>query len=190
MKFFGRLLSMKDKTLAAHDTSHESSSARRLIADLASEEFEKGKEASEALVKLGSEAVPSLIKAIHHKDFRVRWNALEALGKIADASAINALVGVLKDRDDEVRRKATWALGKIGDTRAADPVIDVLFNDGSAEVAGYAVWALGEIKGDKARDALVRACSKCRWGRAREDAAHTLKSKFEIDGAQPTPRPL
>lgn len=53
--------------------------------------------AAEALVKRGAKAIPGLLKALESQNVSVRGAAIEALGQIADKSAVQALVKHLED---------------------------------------------------------------------------------------------
>jgi HEAT repeat protein len=77
--------------------------------------------AAEALVKIGTPAVPALIQALGDSDWDVRRAAAEALGAIGDPQAIPALIQALGDSSWGVRRAAAWALGKLGDPQAVHP---------------------------------------------------------------------
>jgi len=60
--------------------------------------------------------IEGLAKALKYKkDSYIRQKAAEALGKIAEKSAVNPLIAALKDENIDVRRKAVQALGTIGD---------------------------------------------------------------------------
>jgi len=56
-----------------------------------------------------------LFKALGHKDYEVRGNAAEALGKIGDKRAVEPLIQtLLEDKSAYVRGKAAEALDKLG----------------------------------------------------------------------------
>ena len=57
--------------------------------------------------------VKGLIKALRHKDRRVRSEAAEALGEIGDKRAVEPLIQALKDEYWDVRLRAEKALEKI-----------------------------------------------------------------------------
>jgi HEAT repeat protein len=68
-----------------------------------------------ALQRIGSQAIPTLIKALNNEDGNVRANAASALRSMpAEASsAVPALIEALKDADSKVRASAAGALGNI-----------------------------------------------------------------------------
>jgi HEAT repeat protein len=86
----------------------------------------------EALVKIGTPAVPALIQALGDRSENVRRAAAEALGAIGDPQAVPALIQALGHETDPfaddwaVRRAAAWALGKLGDPQAVPPLIQAL----------------------------------------------------------------
>lgn len=123
-----------------------------LIRDLDS--LSRHKAAIEALAVYGELATELLIAALgHEKDF-IRANAVEALGEIGDAGAIEPLITALKYGDWEVRRGATIALGLIGDARAVEPLITALKYE-DLEVRRRAAMALESIGDSRAVEPLI-----------------------------------
>ncbi|NES21754.1 MAG: hypothetical protein F6K41_23225 [Symploca sp. SIO3E6] len=100
------------------------------------------------------EAIPALTSAIEDSNSHVRWNAVNALGKIGSDAAVLALINALEHSDFEVRRMAVEALGKIGSDAAIPALINALEHSDS-EVRRMAVEALGEIGSDAAIPALI-----------------------------------
>lgn len=82
--------------------------------------------AVEALERLGSAAVPALLRHIDVEDRDVRKFIIDILGNIADRSCITALVGALRDHDANVSAAAAENLGKIGDPRVVPHLVDSL----------------------------------------------------------------
>ncbi|MFC1808592.1 HEAT repeat domain-containing protein [Candidatus Omnitrophota bacterium] len=101
----------------------------------------------EELVKIGNDAVPALIKALHDDQGYLRVIAAEALGDIGDRDTVPVLIKALDDSEWHVREKVVEALGKIGDKRAVPAIVRVL-KDSNMEVSKASVEALGKI-GDK-----------------------------------------
>jgi HEAT repeat protein len=65
--------------------------------------------------------IRGLIKALDYKnESKIRVRAAEALGQIADISAVDALIVALKDSDEAMRNSVAEALGAIGDTKSVD----------------------------------------------------------------------
>ncbi len=74
-------------------------------------------DATEALVELGAPAVERLVGALKDKDEMVRQQAIIALGRIKDPTALDPLIEMLKDPNWLARLTAAAALEKIGDER-------------------------------------------------------------------------
>ena len=69
---------------------------------------------------LKNKDVPGLTKALEHSDWKVRRDAVLALGSLREVQAVESLLVALKDADVEVGVAAAVALGQIGDVRAVD----------------------------------------------------------------------
>ena len=81
-----------------------------LMAAFDDEDIAKRQQAREALVELGSAAVPGLLAALGDPRQHVRWEAAKTLEGIADPVAADALVQALGDDDFDVRWVAAEAL--------------------------------------------------------------------------------
>jgi len=95
-----------------------------LVAQLRNDEFYE--DATEALVDLGPPAVPRLVEALRDKDENIRKQAVIALGRIQDSSAIDPLIEKLSDKDWFTRLTAAAALEKIGDERGREAIKPLL----------------------------------------------------------------
>jgi len=95
-------------------------------------------------------------------DPNVRRVAINALGKIGDASAVPALVKALGDEDYNIRWNAASALGEIGDVCAIPNLIKAL-NDKHASVRHGVATALGEFRDASAVPALVKVLKDEVW---------------------------
>ncbi|MCG2718901.1 MAG: HEAT repeat domain-containing protein [Nanoarchaeota archaeon] len=129
--------------------------------------------------------IDGLIKALKDSNWKVRWDAANALGRLGDKRAVEPLIKVLKDTDPNMRVWAAMGLGNIGDERAVKPLINALkdsntgvrvrasealerigepafeplinaLKDNSGDVRGWAAWTLGKIGDTKALDALEK----------------------------------
>jgi HEAT repeat protein len=100
--------------------------------------------AEEALVKIGTPAVPHLCQALRDIDSNVREAACRALGQIGDLQAVPHLCQALRDSNVAVREAACRALGRIGDRQAVPHLIQTL-GDSVSYVRSTACWALGAI---------------------------------------------
>ena len=107
-----------------------------------------GGAASEALGKIGKDAVPLLVKALKSRDTDVRTGAAYALAGI-EAQAKDATgdsTAALGDRDAGVRAAAACALGRIGpDAKSATPAVRGLLNDKDESVRKAATEALKRL---------------------------------------------
>lgn len=86
--------------------------------------------ATEALSRIGPEAVPPLMEAFKDRYLRRRigaqiWRILTEMG----SRAIDPLVGVLADDNYYVRLSALTILGRIGDKRVVESILRVFLSD-------------------------------------------------------------
>jgi HEAT repeat protein len=128
-----------------------------LIIQLGNEDAYIASKAVDKLVKIGSPAVPELIKALSVPNKGNRFSfVVKVLSDIGDP-AVQALIEALKNRDVDVRRGAVWALRE--DNRLAEPAIPALIKaleDQKVDIRSSAVLALGNI-GKPAVPALIIA---------------------------------
>ncbi len=95
-----------------------------LIAHLRSDEFHEF--ATDALVELGQPAVEKLVAALKDKDENARKQAVIALGRIKDPSALDSLIEMLKDKDWFTRISAAAAVEEIHDDRGREAIKSLL----------------------------------------------------------------
>ena len=107
-----------------------------------------------ALVALGKDSVPVLIRALTKGSKSMRIHAASALGEIADPIAVPYLSAGLGDGIWRVRRNCYEALVRIGD-RALPELRKAIFSE-NEDVAFWAARALGKL-GEKSRDILLEA---------------------------------
>jgi HEAT repeat protein len=88
--------------------------------------------------------VKGLIRAVNDEERGIRLAAIEALGTIGDARAVEPLIAALQDDSWGVRSSAAAALGVIGDVRAVRP-LSYLIRDGKKVVRKAAAEALAKI---------------------------------------------
>jgi HEAT repeat protein len=99
--------------------------------------------------------VRGLIRLLTSEDLNVQYDAVEALGELADPVSVPALIHVLtKDRYSAVRWKAAESLVKIGEP-SVEPLI-VALSDPDEDVRWKAAIALGEIKDPRAIEPLLQ----------------------------------
>ena len=77
----------------------------------------------EELIKIGKPAMPCLIEALQNRDWYVRANVVETLGKMKDNRVLDLLISTLNDENLKVKLAAAKALGEIGDIRALEPLM-------------------------------------------------------------------
>jgi HEAT repeat protein len=105
-------------------------------------------EAHDALVSIGSGAVPTLVETLNNPDCNIRWRAAWVLGDMGAeaASGVPALTKALQDEDAQVRMYAVLALGAIGtQAKPAVPALMAALQDKELYVRIYAASALRRI---------------------------------------------
>jgi HEAT repeat protein len=115
-----------------------------------------GLNAAFVLKRLGSQAIPPLLRALAEPSAEGRENAAYALGlmEAGAAQAVPALARALGDQEARVREEVAEALGKIGPTAgSAVPALALALKDPEREVREAAAEALGKV-GPAAREAI------------------------------------
>lgn len=141
----------KDAVLALAEIS-DVSSALPLAQKLKDDYLDIRIAACNALIKMGHEAVETLIEVLKDQNWIVREGAVQALEKIRDTRSINPLIEALKDTN---RKRISDALRSIGPA-SFEPLIEALENDDSRIRTGAAM-ILGEMKNPAAMTALLKA---------------------------------
>lgn len=124
------------------------------------------------LQRIGSPAVPYLVKALKRPDGLVVQRVCWALGDIGDTAAVEALIGVSGHSRWQVRDQAIGALGKIGDRRADEAVVFTL-DDPIGQVRKAAVVSCRKLTIVGSLGQLVHALGDDFYG-ARLSAAEAL----------------
>jgi HEAT repeat protein len=131
------------------------------------------KEAAEALGDIGDAAVPGLLQALGHTDWKTRKHAAYGLGEAEpmneQGTVIKALGERLADPHPEVRDRSAWALGELED-EAAVPALSRALRDADVRVRATSAWALGEIEDPSAVDGLTIALRDANNGVRRQAA--------------------
>lgn len=110
----------------------------------------------ERLTKLGTTAVPELLKYLNDRDGAVRYLAVYNLKNLRDPRTLWPLIRELKTSDNEVSRKwAAQALGDLHDTTAVQYLIQALY-DSDYSVRYKTCFALGTIGDKRALEPLKR----------------------------------
>ncbi len=124
------------------------------------------------LKKIGSPAVPYLLKALGFTKGLVVERVAWALGDIKDTAAVIGLLGVANHPRWQVREQSIGSLGRIGDSRAADAVITAL-EDSIMLVRKAATVAAGQLKVQGSVPKLVHLLGDSFYG-VRMTAASSL----------------
>jgi HEAT repeat protein len=110
------------------------------------------KDAQDALVARGNDAIVPLTQALQSEDWRTREEAAKILGRIGDERAVRALIQLFKDEKTRVQLWATDSIISLGKC-AVKPLIEAL-DDEDRRVRMGAVVALGELQDLEAKDYL------------------------------------
>lgn len=119
--------------------------------------------AGQALVELGSAALPELRALAEHPDYRLRATSLALLGLIGAVADAPLAVRSLGDTSAEVRAAAAEMLARVGGP-PAEPALRSALDDRIAFVRADAAVALGAIG---SRDAVPRLLEMARTDRFR-----------------------
>jgi len=106
----------------------KNTSVHSLIDDLQSKDGLLRQSAREKLVSMGRGVVPYLEDLIKHPDTTLRWEAIKALGRIADPGSAPLLIYALYDKDEDVRWVAAEGLIAIG-ANAMKSLLDELIKN-------------------------------------------------------------
>ncbi len=136
--------------------------------------------AAEALVRLGTAAVPALLGRTGDPDPEVRKFVIDVLGEIADRRTVPALFSALADGETNVRTSAAEALGKIGDERAVVRLVAVLEGD-DLWLQHAALSALGRIGRPLPRPLLTRLVDQPHLRRAVYDLIGQVRDAASAD---------
>ena len=104
--------------------------------------------------KLGPEAIPALIDALHNQRFSYRYLVARKLGAVGDGRAVDALIERLDDGDFILRKDAIYALGElyqrgwISGSRLVDSIAPGLC-DAEPSVRRAAQTVLMECRGNR-----------------------------------------
>lgn len=121
----------------------------------------------------GPEAIPGLVKAVNSKINKLPQDAITALGKCGDHTAVQPLLKVLKDdcRSD-LHQKAANALVRLQAKSAIDPLLK-LAKDDKAGGQIVAIKALGDL-GDESLVPDIAAQFKAKSGDVRKAVCEAL----------------
>lgn len=122
-----------------------------------SDEYTFGGEAAETLGQIG-EGSDDLLSLLENENWRIRANAIRALGGLKDGRAIGPLLAIVQRLTEhwEVKGNAALALGLMGEHSAAPKLIEAL-KDQHAAVRMAAAAALGQLACPEALEPLCLA---------------------------------
>src|SRR3989442_3119436 len=89
--------------------------------------------------------VDGLIKALSHKEWKIRVKAAVAIATLGDTRGLEFLIAALKDNEADVPQAAAKALGQVGDARAVEPLLATL-NDKDCHMREAAARALDALE--------------------------------------------
>jgi len=115
-----------ERALIARDATRDDAVIRRLIDALDDAYYSVRYSAAAALVELGTDALPSLIRVAEDGAGPARLVALSAIGRVEDASALGTLEDLLSDDDWAVRGFSAEAIGRIGANRRTRKALSIL----------------------------------------------------------------
>lgn len=101
--------------------------------------------AAEAVIRLGSAAVASLVKKVGDSDSDVRKFIIDVMGAIGDPAFISPLLGAISDVDVNVASAAAEHLGSIGDQSAVPYLVNSIISTESILFRFSALEALGKL---------------------------------------------
>lgn len=87
---------------------------KKLIEELTGENGIVRQKARHKLVQLGSPAIDYLIELQYSENHKARWEAIKAIGQIADPESIPILINSLEDEKFDVRWLAAEGLIEVG----------------------------------------------------------------------------
>ncbi|MFQ6044192.1 MAG: HEAT repeat domain-containing protein [Candidatus Poribacteria bacterium] len=110
------------------------------------------------LAQLGQneKAMDLLLTALRDEDQRVRIGAVDALGEMRHAAAVEPIIAAMRDKNEWVRWHCAAALGKVGSEEAVPRLVVALREDRSWWVRYYAAEALGKIGTKEAIEPLLK----------------------------------
>ena len=103
------------------------------------------------------EAAAALLEALDDPDANVRFHAIEALGKLAPAAAVEPLAAIAESGDFFLAFPALDALARINDPAVAPRIVPLLRDE---LVGDQAAEALGQIGDEDAVAPLVAALDR------------------------------
>jgi HEAT repeat protein len=152
--------------------------------------------ASDALVRLGSAGLSSLLEALGYSNPEVRLSAIGAIRRIQDPATTDQLASLLDDRDTRVRSVAAGAIEALGGHQSPDALARQL-RDGDVDVRWWAAGVLGSF-GEAAVRPLLESMTEAsrdvresaRWALQAMGATAIRPLLAELRGPDPGNRTL
>jgi HEAT repeat protein len=162
--------------------------AKLLLARLAAEEDQSAKKVFyEALVSQGEVALAAIIATLKEDRWPVLRNAVQLLGDIRSATAIEPLRALLRHRDLRVRRETVRALTRIGGSSVIAIIAKILQGDDS-ELRRQAMLGLGAIKNPATLPLLLQFLQVKDWRLQQlEEKIDAIRAIGEIGSAEVLP---
>ena len=108
------------------------------------------------LAGMGDAAAEILIPILQKGEIENRLRAVETLGRIGDAGAVDPLAALLGDRRPEIASAAAQALGYIGSGLAVEPLLQIAVESESSRIRTECEKALIKIGAAAVRPLLER----------------------------------
>jgi HEAT repeat protein len=162
--------------------------AKQLLTRLAVEEDQSRKKAfSEALISQGEVALAAIFATLKEDRWPVLRNAVQLLGEIRSAAAIEPLRALLHHRDLRVRREVLRALTRIGGNSVIAIIAKILQEDDN-ELRRQAMLSLGAIKNPATTPLLVQFLQVKDWRLLQlEVKVDAIRALGEIGSAEVLP---
>ena len=139
----------------------------RLIAAARLYDEQEMKDAIDAIVSIGSPAIPELRPALKDFDDNVRWQAIIAMGRIGEPARgeVHRIIQALGDNDGDVRAAAAEALGMLKvDSKDVLHALSKRLTDEHGIVRASANWALWQFtKNSKHITNLTKELASSDW---------------------------
>jgi HEAT repeat protein len=125
----------------------------------------------------GGPVKPFLLELLRDKVGVVQIAAMEALGKLRDASVVPIILSMTETQDADVREAAIASLGQLGDGSVKE-ALRTFLDDSHWGVRAAAATALGRLQDNLVRDSLLRLATQD------QDALVRQSAQFALDQLQ------
>ena len=99
---------------------------------------------SSQLYKMKPRSIFTLSEMLRDKNWELREQAADALGKIKDYRVVEPLIAALKDKDPGVRWTAVRALGEIGNKKTFEPLFSACTDPENETNPDIDTWVMRE----------------------------------------------